>query len=73
MKLFDMKTAAGLAGSIVGVTFFINGCYFIDSLGKPLILTGVLLTLGCVAYLVFHTHNLLNSTVTPEVNEPSYV
>jgi len=74
MKEFDVKTAAGLTGGVVGISMFINGCYFIDlEVGKPLIFTGVLLTLFCVTYLVFHTRSLLNASVNPEINAPSYV
>jgi hypothetical protein len=74
MKLFDIQTAAGLAGTVIGTTIFINGFYFINTIGKPLILTGVLVTLISVVYLVFHARKLSTSaTVNPEVANASYV
>jgi len=61
----DLKTATALTGIILGGGIFINGCYFIDTIGKPLIFTGVLLTLFSVAYIVLYTKKVENA-ITPE-------
>ena len=72
MKLIDVKTAAGLAGILVGGGLFVNGFYFIDSVGKPLILTGSLVTLASIGYLIFHFQTVPNnSTVHPDDSLPS--
>jgi len=74
MNLPEMKTAAALAGGVVGLAILANGCYFIDSIGKPLIFTGVIVTLSSVAYIILYARKMQNTAqITPDPTEPSYV
>jgi hypothetical protein len=73
MKLPELKTAAALAGGVIGLTMLANGCYFIDSIGKPLIFAGVIISMASAVYLILFARAQNTTQVIPVASESSYV
>jgi predicted tellurium resistance membrane protein TerC len=73
MKLPELKTAAALAGGVVGLAMLANGCYFIDSIGKPLIFAGVIISIASAVYIVLFARAQNTTQVIPDPIESSYV
>lgn len=73
MNLPELKTAAALAGGVVGLAMLANGCYFIDSIGKPLIFAGVIISIASAVYIVLFARSQNTTQVIPDPIESSYV
>lgn len=73
MKFPELKTIASLAGGVIGLTMLANGCYFIDSIGKPLIFAGVIISMASAVYLILFTRAQNTTQVIPVPTESSYV
>jgi hypothetical protein len=73
MKFPELKTAAALAGGVLGLTLLANGCYFIDSIGKPLIFAGIIIAISSAVYIVLFARAQNITQIIPEPTESSYV
>ena len=74
MILPHLKTVLAVTGGAIGLTMLGAGCYFIESIGKPLIFTGVIISIASAVYISLFAEKLQNITqISPDPIETSFV